>query len=77
MPDEAIPPIKVWRFHDAPPYLRDLSDNGGDEDWLAEVPPGYGYIPWIEDGRCFGICDVSEYVHPHNPAWKVFIGCHA
>ena len=32
-------PIKLWAFNDAPRELRDLSENGGDEDWVAEVPP--------------------------------------
>lgn len=48
-------PITVWAFYDAPPELAALSGNGGDEDWLAEVPPNhhtYGNPPEIplDDG---------------------------
>lgn len=68
--------IKVWRFKDAPPELKALSDNGGDEDWLAVVPDdiagGY-YVPWLE-GPSFGCAHVLTY--PIAGA-IVFIGCHA
>ena len=30
--------IRVWPWHQAPLALRDLSTNGGDEDWIAVVP---------------------------------------
>ena len=31
-------PITIYRFEDAPKELQNLSQNGGDEDWLAIVP---------------------------------------
>jgi hypothetical protein len=34
-------PISIWRFHEAPEELRALSPHGGDEDWLAELPPTF------------------------------------
>lgn len=52
--------IKVWPFYDAPEEYRKLSPHGGDEDWLAFVPDGYDYIPWMESGTKFGVCHTSE-----------------
>lgn len=71
-------PIIVWRFYDAPKELR-FPDNGGDEDWLAEVPPALvdSYIGWMESGSEFGCCCVDEYDHPTKSGWKVRIGSHA
>ena len=58
------PPIQVWRFHEAPEVLQ-LSDNGGDEDWLALVPAEYAldWIGWLECSGCngFGVCGVNIY----------------
>ncbi len=68
------PPIQVWRFHDAPKELRDLSPHGGDEDWVALVPPGYRDAPWL-DCRHFGVSDTSEHELPNGNI--VFIGAHA
>jgi len=74
-------PILVWRFEQAPEQLRELSNNGGDEDWIAEVPPSLAneYIGWLESGSSFGCFDVSEYDHPsqEKAGWKVYIGAHA
>lgn len=72
-------PIRIWAFYDAPIYLQKLSEHGGDEDWLAVIPPELTgrYLPWLEEGSGFGVCDVS--VHPH-PTWdgaEVRIGAHA
>lgn len=71
--------IRVWQFEDAPEELRSLSRHGGDEDWLALVPPALSdaWIPWLESGRGFGVCDVSRHEHPELPGFVVFIGAHA
>jgi len=70
--------IKIWRYEDAPEKLQ-ISQNGGDEDWLAEVPPNYAnqYISWLESGTNFGVCDVAVYDHPEKQGWKIHIGCHS
>jgi hypothetical protein len=70
-------PISVWRFYDAPEEYRKLSDNGGDEDWLALVPPGYEdeYIGWLDSGRGFGACEVS--MHKLENGYTVYIGAHS
>lgn len=73
-------PIKVWRFHDAPEELRNLSPHGGDEDWLALMPKyvvdsDYYYVGWLEPGTPFGVCDVSHHDLPNGD--RVYIGAHA
>ena len=44
--------ISIYRFKDAPQQWRDLSTNGGDEDWLAFVPDSLKseYMPFLEEG---------------------------
>ena len=68
--------ILVWRFNEAPQWLQDLSEHGGDEDWLAVVPLHLKdeYIPWLEVGR-FGPCEVSS--HELESGLVVKIGAHA
>lgn len=72
-------PIRVWRFEDAPEKLQSLSEHGGDEDWLAEIPPCLTRerIAWTRVGSDFGVCDVSEHTHPTKRGWLVKIGAHA
>lgn len=76
-----IEPIKIWRYKDAPAELQ-VSTNGGDEDWLAEVPPHVAedYIPWLED-ESFGCCARDTYPHPdpvkREMGWDIVVGSHA
>jgi hypothetical protein len=61
------PAIRVWRFDDAPKFYQDLSSHGGDETWLAVVPPAlwekYGReIEWAPRcGSRFGVNSVHEH----------------
>jgi hypothetical protein len=66
--------IIVWRFHEAPKAFRDLSRNGGDEDWLALLP-GDDVPIWMTEGGPFGCCSVDE--HRLTGGRLVVIGCHA
>ena len=68
--------IYVWRFKDAPKKYRELSEHGGDEDWLAYVPGPLRdeYIPWLEEGSMFGVCSVSKQAFSDG---YVYIGAHA
>jgi hypothetical protein len=67
-------PIMVWPFHEAPPALRALSRNGGDEDWLALLPDDD--VPqWMDEGGPYGCCSVDEHRLPDGRL--VVIGCHA
>lgn len=72
--------IQVWRFHEAPAGLQTLSRHGGDEDWLAVVPPGWdggdGDKPaWMSSNTPFGYCEVSAHHQPDGSV--VYIGAHA
>lgn len=71
--------IRVWPFGMAPQALQDLSTHGGDEDWLAVVPPrlAESWIPWMEEGTSFGCCTVSRQPHPVLPGYVIVIGAHA
>lgn len=71
-------PIVVWKYYEAPKELQ-VSNNGGDEDWLAEVPPQFenGHVGWLDDGSAFGRCCVDVHPHPLKIGWKIHIGCHA
>ncbi|KHF40717.1 hypothetical protein [Halalkalibacter okhensis] len=71
-------PITVYYFRDAPDQLKNLSNNGGDEDWIAIVPKEFhewhGEIDWINSWG-FGSCHVDKYILDNGD--KVFIGCHS
>jgi hypothetical protein len=73
------PPITIYQFTDAPQELQNLSDNGGDEDWLAIVPKHLKkeWIPWMEEGSTFGCCCVNKYKHPTLKGYEIRIGCHS
>ena len=75
--DAVIEPIRVWPFHSAPAELRALSHHGGDEDWLALLPPTIDYPEWMNDGTAFGWCSVSWHDHPTAEGWRVAIGAHS
>ena len=68
--------IKIYRFEDAPEELKMLSTNGGDEDWIAIIPPSLQdeYISWFDAGTSFGFGCVE--VHMLENGNKVLIGCH-
>ena len=72
--------LLVWRFKDAPQEYQDLSENGGDEDWILFIPLEWGedgkspWIPWADDDTEFGIASVQEFQVGNG--W-VRIGSHA
>jgi hypothetical protein len=39
--------LRVWRFAEAPQALRDLSNNGGDEDLVVARPVTDGDSEWL------------------------------
>lgn len=69
--------IRIWAFRDAPNEFQGMSQNGGDEDWLAYIPKNYrdAYIPWMEDGSSFGCSSMDEYEIGNGDV--VRIGSHA
>ncbi len=68
--------IKIWKFCDAPRKYRELSTNGGDEDWVAFIPDNMKdeYIGFLEEGTSFGCCSVAEL---EVPGGIIRIGAHA
>ena len=78
--------ITIWKFGEAPSPFQELSEHGGDEDWLALVPRKFCYgisgeefdewdLPSFLQAPHFAPCDVS--VHPIGPDWVIAIGAHS
>jgi len=67
--------ILIWPFDEAPEELKNLSEHGGDEDWIALLPAGMEVPLWLESGTEFGVCSVSE--HKLEDGQLVLIGAHA
>ena len=72
-------PILVWQYSDAPGEIRELASQGGDEDWVALVPPEVNadIITWAAEGKddAFGCCSV-EYVKLDDGG-TLIVGTHA
>lgn len=51
--------IRFWNFKDAPECWRKLSEYGGDEDWIFEIPPKVS-IPWWLDTENNGFNDIQK-----------------
>lgn len=69
--------ILVWRWRDAPLAARELSRLGGEEDWVAIIPPA-AVDPdpvWMREGGPFGVCSVER--HTLITGHTVAIGAHA
>ncbi len=72
------PPILVWKFQEAPENFQKLSPHGGDEEWLALVPPTYektGALGWILENTSLAICNLS--MHRIKGGFLVAIGKHS
>jgi len=68
--------ICVWEFYKAPPALRELSQHGGDEDWLAWVPNGNDDMqPMWTEANAFGCAGVDDATLGDGS--RVYIGAHA
>jgi hypothetical protein len=65
--------IVVWPFEHAPKMYRSMSDNGGDEDWVAVVPPMEVYPWWLDK---LDTCEEPQ-VYEIADGYKVYIGSHA
>jgi len=69
----------VWAFKAAPDYLRALSDNGGDEDWIAVLPAAHpalrwGLTRWLE---VLDTCGMPQRIDLPDLHLVVLIGAHA
>jgi hypothetical protein len=66
--------IKIWEFDDAPIEYQQLSENGGDEGWVALVI-GYGdETPLVVEQISSGLFSVDRYSVSEG---IVYIGAHA
>lgn len=72
-----IKPILIWTFEDAPKTYQDMSKNGGDEDYIALIPPNYKheYLGFLESGTAFGCSGVEELKLENG--YTLLIGSHA
>ena len=52
MPPDALNPILIWQFYDAPEHYRSLSTHGGDEDGVVFIPKGVEEPYWLEQLWC-------------------------
>ena len=70
-------PILVWQYCDAPEEIKELASQGGDEDWVALVPPETiaENVCWMEEGTPFGCCSVI-YIKSEDGGTTV-VGTHA
>lgn len=68
--------IQIWNWEKAPQEFKNLSCNGGDEDWVAFVPAEYRQesLIWMEEGTAFGCCSVHVI---EVEGGEIHIGCHA
>ena len=74
---DAITPMLIWAFHDAPEPLKALSENGGDEDWLVAIPKHYEERIKMEPlwVTYLGACD-RDFIDVSDN-YLVVIGSHA
>jgi len=69
--------IFIWDFDNAPKEFQELSENGGDEDWVALLTRDFyenHHINFLQSGTSFGCSSVDEY--PLGE-FIILIGCHA
>jgi len=71
-------PFEIWKFDDAPEVYRNLSTNGGDEDWLIVFPEGETEdSQWTMEYAIerMAVCDVDYHTAPDGR--RIAITCHA
>jgi hypothetical protein len=69
----------VWRFDQAPAALRDLFQQGGDEDYLAIIPDALetDWVTFNEEvfnNASFGCAHISRY---ECPPFVILVGTHS
>ena len=72
--------VRVWEWEDAPEELK-ICNCGGDEDFLALVPPklrkNFFLLNLFEEGTRFGCCSVVEKEISSLPGFLILVGCHS
>lgn len=69
MPDNMI---MIWKWTDTPEIFKKLSQHGGDEDWVARIPPHFEIPKWIWS---IGVCRTDLHVLDNGA--RILIGAHA
>lgn len=64
--------ITVWKWVNAPEVFKKLSRHGGDEDWVAWVPPTYEIPKWLFG---IGVCRTDVEILANGA--RILIGAHA
>jgi len=64
--------IKIWRFEDAPKEYQDLSEHGGDEDYIAYIPKDLDDSFWWIEDKLANSVDRYEF-----DTYIIYIGAHA
>lgn len=69
--------ILIYQFYDAPEELQQLSEHGGDEEWIIIIPntilnKHHGYISMFEQK----FIDNQEVEHENYPDCTIYISAH-
>lgn len=72
-------PLQIWYWRQAPEELKQLSEHGGDEDWVAVmrkswIESEHGQIPYFLETKPFAVCDYSQHEYGD---YIVIISAHA
>lgn len=66
--------IFIWKFDNAPKELRELSINGGDEDWLVVMKKDFANQEYLYLLRGIGVCCIDCF---EIGDWVMLIGSHS
>jgi hypothetical protein len=62
--------VKIWAFCDAPKHYQELSEHGGDEDWIVHCP---NYPAVIDIAKKIvdrlTVCDADRYIVEMGVIW--------
>lgn len=71
------PTVFLWLWKQAPERYRQLSTNGGDEDYVILCTSSSRFDDWDQAeslARRLAVCDFDKYEHEDGTVW---ITCHA
>lgn len=69
--------MQVYAWADAPEYLKSMSENGGDEDWVIVVPNDEHERNAMAIGTLVDRLAVCDYQTIELVGYVVYITCHA
>ncbi|VVB53015.1 Uncharacterised protein [uncultured archaeon] len=71
---KSILSMLLWKFRDAPIELQELSEHGGDEDYILVVPNGVNAPVWADEPGPLGSSSVQVII---RESYTIYIGAHA